>query len=473
MSEKELKEIGDWRLEAQTQESGLPTQQLVSVSMAAPDISPQQFLAQAQGKPRFFWQDASIEIGHSAATVAGFGIAANLTAWGSNRFQAIQQQAQSLFANACLTNSDQPEAMPRLFGGFSFRDDFAPDNTWSIYHPAQFILPHFQLVVTANGRWLTINALLSEEESGASAISALQVALENQVAFLQAQACDFNHTAVAAPPQIRYPMPFAVWAEMIQTAVQQMKTTALNKVVLARICEVKFNQNINIDQTLAALRRTYPDCYCFLFEPRPGHAFMGATPELLARLNGRSLTSMALAGSAPRGSTEAAAKKFGQALRHSAKDQHEHRLVVDALKRRLTPLTDRLSLPDQPELLQLSNIQHLHTPVSGTLKSGDGILPLIEKLHPTPALGGSPRPLAMQFIRQAEPVPRGWYAAPIGTISCNLDGAFGVAIRSAAVQDRRAWLYAGAGIVTDSEAQKEWDEAELKFTPMKNALGII
>ena len=106
------------------------------------------------------------------------------------------------------------------------------------------------------------------------------------------------------------------------------------------------------------------------------------------------------------------------------------------------------------------------------LKQADGVLPILQNLHPTPALGGQPRELAMPFISQAEPVPRGWYGAPVGWLDHNLDGAFGVAIRSAITQDRRVWLYAGAGIVADSDPQAEWDETALKFKPMLDALGI-
>ncbi|MCP4428601.1 MAG: isochorismate synthase, partial [Chloroflexi bacterium] len=135
------------------------------------------------------------------------------------------------------------------------------------------------------------------------------------------------------------------------------------------------------------------------------------------------------------------------------------------------PLTAQLEIAPQPGVYKLSNIQHLLTPVRGRLLRPDGILPLVKLLHPTPALGGSPRKLAMQAIRDAEPVPRGWYGAPVGWIDVNLDGAFVVAIRSAVAQDKRAWLYAGAGIVADSEPQKEWDETGLKFRPMLEAMN--
>jgi menaquinone-specific isochorismate synthase len=122
--------------------------------------------------------------------------------------------------------------------------------------------------------------------------------------------------------------------------------------------------------------------------------------------------------------------------------------------------------------MRLSNIQHIHTPISGTLKDDTGIIPVVETLHPTPALGGSPRDKAMSAIGDYESVPRGWYAAPVGWIDRNMNGQFGVAIRSAVAQEKRVWLYSGAGIVADSVPQKEWEETGWKFVPMLNALGI-
>lgn len=453
--------------------SKLQSQRLIAVSIEAASLTPVVFLAHARSHalPRFFWQDAAIEPNHEPVTLAGMGIAANLTAWGNGRFQNIHQQAKTLYATANLDAISHAQGLPRLFGGFSFRDDFAPDNTWSIYAPAQFILPHIQLTRSAVGSWLTLNALVPPDEDPAALLPELKEALRAQLDHLLAFKANEAETAVAQP-NIRYPMPYPTWQTNINRAVHDMRTTPLNKVVLARVCELKFDHEINIDQTLGNLLQTYPDCYVFLFEPRPGHAFLGATPELLARIDGVQLRTMGLAGTAKRGTTDTETKRYAQELLDSRKDQHEHALVVDSLRRKLSPISAALDIPNAPTVLRLNSIQHLFTPVSGTLRQGEGILPLVDRLHPTPALGGSPRDLAMTFIQESEPVPRGWYAAPIGTILPNLDGAFGVAIRSAAVENRRAWLYAGAGIVQDSEPEKEWDETELKFTPMKRALGV-
>jgi menaquinone-specific isochorismate synthase len=181
---------------------------------------------------------------------------------------------------------------------------------------------------------------------------------------------------------------------------------------------------------------------------------------------------MGLAGSIRRGKNPAEDEELADQLWHDPKERHEHALVVNEIQAKLTPLTRALDVPTDPQVLRLGYIQHLHTPIHGELQQASGVLPLVERLHPTPALGGSPRAAALEFIRRAEPVPRGWYAAPIGFIDAQLEGMFAVAIRSAIAQERRVWLYAGAGIVASSIPQKEWDEIGLKFKPMLNALGV-
>ncbi|MAU01593.1 MAG: isochorismate synthase [Anaerolineaceae bacterium] len=446
---------------------------LLSVSMPAPGVDTAVFLQQALGQERFFWAEA-----HGGLTLAGFGIAADLFAWGRERFQQIQEQARSLFANAVIYDENEPLAGPRLFGGFAFSDDFTPDNTWSIHYPAQFILPHYQLAQQNGESWLTLNAILSEEESPQSVLPELQAALAARLKILTqrrggAEGGSAKFEDHMRPERINYPMSYEDWQKMIRHATQTMRGAPLNKVVLSRVCEIRYAQKVDVDGALAYLNATYPDCYRFLFEPRPFHAFYGATPELIVRVNGRSLQTMGLAGSIGRGHTPSEDETLAQELLNSAKNQHEHALVVESIRRRLAPLTSQLSIPDKPGTLQLGYIQHLFTPIHATLKQADGVLPILQNLHPTPALGGQPRELAMPFISQAEPMPRGWYGAPVGWLDHNLDGAFSVAIRSAITQDRRVWLYAGAGIVADSDPQAEWEETALKFRPMLNALGIV
>jgi menaquinone-specific isochorismate synthase len=189
-------------------------------------------------------------------------------------------------------------------------------------------------------------------------------------------------------------------------------------------------------------------------------------------VQGNELRSMALAGSIRRGQTPAEDAALAAELLASQKDRHEHQVVARALLRRLRSYSLSLESPDLPQILALSNIQHLHTPVRATLRHPGDILRLVSRLHPTPALSGDPNKSAQAFIRDHEPITRGWYAAPVGWVDAHMNGVFAVAIRSAVVQRERAWLYAGAGIVNASQPQTEWAETALKFRPMLQALGI-
>ncbi|MFO7683803.1 MAG: isochorismate synthase [Chloroflexota bacterium] len=476
MDDQKLK-IKDWEVSAVDQSllfnlQSLSDQRLVSYSLPVSGVSALGFLRHSQGQERFFWEDVRDHI-----TFAGFGAAANVVAWGNGRYQSIRQQAAALFNDALLLNDVPDLAKPRLFGGFAFRDNFLPDNTWAAFHPAHFILPHYQFVRVGGETWLTINALIPLADDPEHSLPVLREALETRRDVLlkikDLRLKDGDQPSNFNLQSLSYPMSQNEWSHLINQARHAIETTELKKVVLARICEARFAQRIDVETALEFLNGRYADCYRFIFEPRPFHAFFGATPELLAKVTGKQLTTMSLAGSIRRSADPLEDAALGQELLNSAKDRHEHDLVVMSILSRLAPLTTKLEISPQPGVYKLSNIQHLFTPIRATLHEASGILPLVEVLHPTPALGGSPRDLAMDFISRAEPAPRGWYAAPVGWIDYKLDGAFAVAIRSAVTQERRAWLYAGAGIVADSEPEKEWAETALKFRPMQEALGIV
>ncbi|GAB4516780.1 MAG: isochorismate synthase MenF [Anaerolineae bacterium] len=440
---------------------------LVSLSAPCPDVTLLGFLRYAQGNARFYWEKAGARV-----AFAGFGTALELMAWGENRFAHIQQQAHDLFAESVvLDESAPPETTPRLFGGFAFRDDFVPDNTWSVFTPAQFILPHYQLTQFEGETWLTINAHVPFEENPRDLLPELRAALMARIHSLQAAQQEPMNAVPLHPTEVNYPMPYATWARNITAATSRMKAGELNKAVLSRVCEIRFEERVDVDSALMYLADAYAECYRFLFEPRPYHAFYGATPELLAGVEGTQVQTMGLAGSIRRGKTAEEDHANAQQLLHDPKERYEHQLVVDRVQERLLPLTRELQVSDTG-IYRLSNIQHLYTPITGTLQQAEGVLPVVAALHPTPALGGDPRDVAMQVIGDYEPVPRGWYAAPVGWLDRDLNGEFGVAIRSAVSQEKRVWLYAGAGIVAESDPQKEWDETALKFRPMLDALGV-
>lgn len=463
---------------------------LLSLFVPANEIGEKALLQSYFGRERFYWSEPVNKEGRK--TIVGVGIAAELrvapnldiedfdSQLPGHRFQAIDQQATRLFQNALIVSIDgvtTPQnageysshpARPRFIGGFAFQDDFVPDNTWSVFNPAHFVLPHYQLVRCGGDAFLTINALVPLDESLNESIFGLREALSARMAMLTSPA---SRKIVAV--EINYPMNPVKWQGMVGHAIDEIESGHLDKVVLSRVCEVVTHDPIDAAETFDYLNSQYGDCYRFIFEPVPYHAFFGATPELLVEKAGNAIETMALAGSAARGATPEEDDENGRALLASSKDIHEHRLVVDAIRNQLDDSLAEISQPSEPEILRLRNIQHLLTPITGQLKNPDeGILPLVRLLHPTPAMGGIPVEHALAFLRHAEPVPRGWYAAPIGWFDVNNDGVFAVAIRSAVTQYNRAWLYAGAGIVGDSQPDQEWTETGLKFRPMLGALGI-
>ncbi len=440
--------------------------QLLSYSVPCTGISFAGFLQHADGQERYYWENQNDHI-----AFAGSGTAVELTAWGDDRYQKISSQIKDLFTDASIIGSDNPLTAPRLFGGFSFRSDFTPDNTWSIYAPAYFVLPHYQLVSIHGEMWLTINTQIPLDENPDELVDDLKIALEKKIAQLKAGEWNVINLRQSALASVNYPMTYDMWDEMISSATQRIRDGELNKVVLSRVAELQFEGRVNMLPILRHLADHYAQCYRFLFEPRPHYAFYGASPEILASVHGDQIETMGLAGSIGRGDSPEWDQALSDELLHSKKDRHEHQIVIDKIRDRLEPLTTSLDIPEMG-LLKLSNIQHIYTPIVGTLKEQNGVLSVLEQLHPTPALGGDPRDIAMSMISELEPITRGWYGAPVGWIDSNLDGQFSVAIRSAVAQESRVWVYSGAGIVGDSVPQKEWDETALKFRPMLNAHGV-
>jgi menaquinone-specific isochorismate synthase len=428
---------------------------LWSIRLPAEGVVPREVVRAHRG-PRMYWERPGLAL-------AGVGIAAEFAAWGAGRLESLQTQLSTLLRAATRFGG----AQPRVFGGFAFQDDFVPDNTWSVYAPAQFVLPHFQVDEQDDVTWLTVNVLTEADEVLDE--STLRAAARARLSELrQARA---EPARIPTPVSTRYPLAPEAWARLVTQATAAMTTGALTKVVLARACEVAFAQPVDVADTLEHLGQYYPECYRFLFEPRARHAVFGATPELLARVEGNRLETMALAGSIRRGTTASEDADLADQLWRDPKERHEHALVVEGLRERLAGWADPIAMPAVPEVMRLRNIHHLHTPVTARAVPG-GVLAAVARLHPTPALGGTPQEAALAFIRAHEPMPRGWYAAPIGWVDADLDGEFAVAIRSAVAEERRVWLYAGAGIVAGSEPEREWRETALKFQPMLTALGV-
>jgi isochorismate synthase len=248
------------------------------------------------------------------------------------------------------------------------------------------------------------------------------------------------------------------------------RSGALEKVVLARAETVRAAASHVFDAAacVAALRMRHTRAVVFAIGDGHGGSFVGATPEILARVVGDAITSHALAGTRPCGDHNAAV--VGRELLNSAKDRHEHQLVADAVIAALTPLATELNCASTPQLLRVPGMCHLETPVRGRLRPGLSVRDVANALHPTPAVCGAPSGAAKAWLAAHEPLQRGMYAGHIGWQGDDGSGVAAVGIRSMLLRGGCATLFAGAGIVAGSEPAAEWLETGWKLDSARAAL---
>ncbi|HET7504421.1 MAG TPA: isochorismate synthase, partial [Kofleriaceae bacterium] len=233
---------------------------------------------------------------------------------------------------------------------------------------------------------------------------------------------------------------------------------------------------------LWALDHRHSDCVRVLVQPPGAGALIAATPERLVQRDGELVRCDALAGTrsihpgalppdAPATTRDRIIADASLALHASAKERREHELVVQAIRDALAGGAE-VDAPAEPGIRVLRHVIHLHTPFRARLREPVHVLELAGRLHPTPAVGGTPREIAADWIRTREPVARGWYAAPVGWFDLDGNGELAVAIRSGVLAGNRAHLWAGAGIVAGSDPERELAETEIKLRAMLGALGV-
>lgn len=259
------------------------------------------------------------------------------------------------------------------------------------------------------------------------------------------------------------------WAELVGAALGQIERGALQKVVLSRRLDVSSARSFDVNRLLGALSCLFPSCQVVNLR-RNGSSFVAATPERLLSQHGRAIEVDAIAGTAGRAQDLAADTALADALRASDKNLREHRFVIDAIREALRPCCARIDAPPEPQLMQLSNAQHLWSPIRAQADATVDVFQLAQRLHPTPATNGQPRHSASGWLHAGEPFQRGWYTGAAGTVEPDSSGELWVLLRCARVCGRRAELYAGAGIVAGSDPGTEWDETEAKLGAMLTAL---
>ncbi|WP_424184146.1 isochorismate synthase [Actinokineospora sp. G85] len=271
------------------------------------------------------------------------------------------------------------------------------------------------------------------------------------------------------------PVPDAdAYARAVATAVTRLRVPGgLRKVVLARALRLGFADPVDLAALLPGLVAANPAAAVFAAPLPGGRTLVGATPELLVAKTGARVVSNPLAGSVPRGATPEQDRARAAALLASAKDQAEHRVVVEAVEAALRPFCRDLVVPAGPSLAATPTVWHLSTRITGELADPDvSALRLAGALHPTPAVCGTPAADARAAIGELEPFDRDFYSGAVGWTAASGDGAWYVAIRCAQVLDREVLLYAGAGIMPDSRPESEVAETAAKFGTLLRGLGL-
>jgi len=258
----------------------------------------------------------------------------------------------------------------------------------------------------------------------------------------------------------------AGWELVVAEAVRRIRRGKLDKVVLARDLVAEVDEPLDVRDPLARLAERYPACWTFHVD-----GLFGATPEMLVRRERGLVTSRVLAGTIRRTGDDAHDIALAATLARSSKDLEEHEFAVRSVADALAPYCLSMNVPESPFVLHLPNVMHLATDVTGVLDDSATSLALSAALHPTAAVGGTPTEVAVALIAEIEGMDRGRYAGPVGWMDSHGDGEWGIALRSAEYDGPRVRLFAGCGIVADSNPAAELAEAAAKFAPVRDALS--
>ncbi|MHA7261855.1 isochorismate synthase [Arthrobacter sp. TMN-37] len=391
--------------------------------------------------------------------LVAFGEVARFTASGPGRFADAQQWWRGELDAAEVVNPlSGPGTGLVAFGSFAFSK--------TSRHPSRLIVPEIVIGCRDGQSWLTYITKDADAELSAEAAEAvLAVYLE-----------EVDPTRTPHPEDRLAPgvLTEGQYLEAVAGGVERIQAGELSKLVLARDVVAELGSPVATAQVLRELAVRYEDCWTYSVD-----GLIGSTPEMLIKVEDSTAQARVLAGTLDRAGAPADDPGYAErVLAGSAKQLHEHSIAIDSLTRQLEPFTSSMTSHSEPFVLQLPNVWHLASDVSARLsRDGDGAVPtslaLVEALHPTAAVCGTPTTVAGALIRELEHLERGPYAGPVGWIDAEGNGEWGIALRGAVIESAtRVRLYAGCGIVEGSQPQAELAETWSKFRPMIEALGL-
>lgn len=389
------------------------------------------------------WQSLTVELDHSASLTDGL-------AW---------LKGQSLFPQAFWLHRDHGYGFISLGAGLSFTElepaaQFSQDYGMQLVGGIQFegqihfILP--RLLFVKKGEKLSACCAVKGGEK------------DRVLHFLRqlAEAVPLNPLTDIQQITQQTAYPFTRWAENIHSAVKAIQAQAFDKVVLANATTFSFTQALSAYDLLYASSQKNHGCFHFLWSEEGTETFIGSSPERLYRREGRAFFTEALAGTVAVSDDPQQTEQNAHWLRNDPKNIYENWLVVDDICTHLADCTHDLEV-GEVEIKRLRNVQHLRRPIHTTLTDSVSDADCLARIHPTAAVAGLPRAKAKAFIRQHEGFSRGWYAGSLGYFTPN-EAEFCVTLRSALIRQNSLTVYAGAGIVAESEALSEWQEIQRK-----------
>lgn len=399
----------------------------------------------------------------NAPAMVGQGEALTLT----GDVQEITRAAKSLGRKAAESAGEM-----RFLGGLAFDPRAELGGAWRGFPVGHFVCPRLSWRAPSDGHPARIVMVAGAHESRAD-LEAEVAAFEARAARVALPAAQSVHATLAVAAASSTVLEDieeetrAAWHRLVTAATQTIRDGALEKVVAARSVRAERVGAFDTAALIDALGETPATRFALDIA---GATFLGASPELLVHKSGTAVRTEALAGSEPR-TGQSDAQEIERLLA-SQKDRQEHRFVVRAIEQALGPFMCTLHVPATPQVRTLPTVHHLQRSIEGVLARDVHVLELVSALHPTPAVCGTPRERAREWLREHEGLERGYYAGPVGWFDGHGDGELRVALRSALVRDNQAWLFGGAGLVAASDPEREWVEVEAKLQVMKRALGV-
>ncbi len=400
--------------------------------------------------------DDGVVFVHENVGLAGVGRAARITVPRTGGSADADTVAAALGAIAHDDAVHHPGSGPVAIGALPFDP----------HTPGTLIVPRIVVGRAEDGtRWVTTIATGDDQPSTAEVDAVVGRGLDGPTGFARDAGLDAADEGPGSY-SITALRPAAEWCDAVAEATSRLRNGVAGKVVLARAIEVTTDRPLLASALMTQLRRSYPASHLFSID-----GFVGATPELLVARSGDRVRAHPMAGTAPRSGDPSADARLAASLLASSNTRAEHRHTIDMVHDTLLPWCSYLDEEAEPTVVAMANVQHLGTRLDGQLSNPPAsVLELVAALHPTPAVGGTPRDVALRLIAELEGLDRRRYAGPVGWVDAAGNGTWAVGIRSAELSGTAARLYAGVGVVADSDPAEELAETRAKLQALLGAV---